>query len=759
MTNQLIGRGVSHTGTRKGAGRAAWRLCALASAVLLSVTSITARAGAPMSDPPETLGQISDQVWEAAKAGRGESSFAAAVRSAKLLEESARLGELREELAALEANFAKREAQRLERVAKVEKELAEALSDTSPLQISKALKASVELYVLTPKSDQAAFLAQDRMKSLIKRADEAARKAEAAGEWVVANELFVRLNILLEEEGNYKADARRVLDRLQQIRMYVPQRLWELRNARRVQDGLKPLPPYNAAGDDFRTKLDGIDTSMVKGAIRRAAEGHVERKPLRELMVGGLESIRNLVTTTDIKAAFPGIADPEASRQFLAWIDGRVRQYRSDRSDPDGFAFDAFLSDLLGASRQTVRLPEEVVLHEFGNGAFDRLDEFSAIVWPDELARFRRVMEGEFIGVGIQIQLDEETQMIKVVNPIEGTPAFRGGVKSADLLKKIDDTSAVGLTLDQAVDLITGKRGTKVTLTMERAGEDVIIPLLRERIPLQTVKGWKRTGPEPADWDWFIDPKNRIGYVRITNFQEDTTRWLRPALDTLKKQNVQGLIVDLRFNPGGLLTQAVSVSNCFIDSGTVVYTEAAGGVRTDTQKAIPSQRRISDVPIVVLINEGSASASEIVSGAIRHYADTGKLKAMVIGQRTFGKGSVQNVLNIASNAMLKLTMQHYFLPNGICIHRREHAKVWGVDPHLAIEMLPQQTSDALTLRQDADSPLAWLGEGDGKAAPDPQKLISDGLDLQLQTALFVLQTQAASRQMAAAPSKDATTTK
>ncbi|MGD9690894.1 MAG: S41 family peptidase [Phycisphaerales bacterium] len=738
------------------------RLVTLAASLVLVLGGVTpaARAGAPgASPPPETIAQLSDAVWERARTGAGETDFAEVVRTARLLGDATPLNALRDELAALEASFAKREEMRRERTAAVEKELTEALNgDGTPLTLSKGIKAAVELFLLTPKPDRPAFLQQDRMKSLIRRADAAAHQSERTGEWVMANELFVRLNLLLEEDGTYKPDARRILDRLQQIRLYVPQRLWEMRNVRRIQDNLKPLPPYNPAGDDWRSKLEGVDQDMVKAALRRAAEGHIERLTMRQLLIGGLESVRNLATTTDLKAAFPGLADEEATRRFVSWIEGKVAQFRGARSDPDSLAFDGFVSELLGASRQTVRIPEEAILHELGNGAFDRLDEFSGIIWPDELPRFRRIMEGEFIGVGIQIQLDEETQMIKVVTPIEGTPAFHGGVKTGDLLKKIDETSAVGMTLDQAVDLITGRRSSRVVLTMERGGDDVEIPLVRERIPLHTVKGWRRTGPKEGDWDWFIDPKNRIGYVRVTNFQDDTTHMLRRALDSMKRDGVAGLILDLRFNPGGLLTQAVSVSNCFIDSGTVVYTEAAGGIRTDTQKALPSRQSLRDVPLVVLVNEGSASASEIVSGAIRHYADTGRLKAMVIGQRTYGKGSVQNVLNLAGDAMLKLTMQYYFLPNGVCIHRREHAKTWGVDPNLEVEMLPQQTSDALTLRQEADTPTAWMpgAAGAGKPAPDPRKLLDDGLDLQLHTALFVLQSQAAGRQMAAGPARDAT---
>jgi len=727
------------------------RLTAALVVVAASALGSGVMAGLP---PAETLAQLSDRAHEATRAAKTSAGLGEVIKTANMVGDAPQMGTLREALASLERHEAKREKDRAERAAKLEGELVEALKgEHTPQALSKALKAAVEMHMIS--TDKGEFLRSPRIKDLVREAEVAARSAEASADWIMANELFVRLNLLMEEDGRFKNDARRILDRLSQIRLYAPQRLWEMRNQRRLLDGQKPLPPYNSLGDDFQAKLKGVDAQTVKAALVRAADGHVERRPLRELLIGGLESVRTLVTTPDLKVAFPGVENAEAVTQFVQWIDGRLVALRGSKADPDLFQLDALVTDLLGASRQTVKVPDQAVLHEMGNGSFDRLDEFSAIVWPDELSRFRRVMDGEFIGVGVQIQLDEETQMIKVVSPLEGTPAFRAGIKAGDLIKKIDDATAVGMTLDQAVDLITGSRGTRVRMTMERDGKDIEFPLVRERIPIKTVKGWRRTGPRDDEWEWFVDRESRIGYVRVTNFQNDTTSDLRKAVDFMKKDGMQALILDLRFNPGGLLTEAVSMANMFIDSGTIVYTEAAGGVRGSTEKAEPGRQRVRDVPVVVLVNEGSASASEIVAGAIKYYADEGKIRARLIGQRTYGKGSVQNVMPLGAASVLKLTQQYYFLPNQTCIHRREHATTWGVDPHQFVEMLPQQTNDALTLRQEADSPQHWMdaagasGEA-GKPAPDPTRLIADGMDLQLETALLYLRTQTAAKQQASA---------
>jgi carboxyl-terminal processing protease len=741
------------------------RRFALPSVLAASALWLAAGSWAPVArgvegaNPPAvaTTADVSEAIWRSARDGKGELALAEPLRGAPLAGAPALAG-LRGTLDALEANFAKRETARREQVEKVEKELTEATSgEQTPANLSKGLKAAVELYLLT--TDKQAFLAQDRLKQLVERADAAAHQAESKADWIMANELFVRLNLLLEEQGKYKADVRRLTDRLMMIQLYVPEQLYRLRNARRLEEGLKPLPPFNATGEDYKGKLAGINDTTVLRAVLTAAKNHVERKPLRQLLTGGLESVRNMATTRDLEAAFPGIANPTARDGFIAFIDAKINDLRTAAADPSAFATSSLIDDLLSNSASSVKIPNEAILHEFGNGAFDRLDEFSQIIWPDEMNRFRRITDGQFIGVGVQIQLDEETQMIKVVVPLEGTPAFRAGLRAGDLIKKIDDKPALGLSLNQAVELITGKAGTKVKLTMERAGEDIDFLLNREVIPLRTVKGWRRTGPKEDQWDWFVDPQAKIGYLRLTNFQESTangvttstTREMRDAIAQMKKDGLQGLILDLRFNPGGLLNQAVDVANTFVEDGMIVYTEATGGVRTEEHKAKASGLRVKDIPIVVLINEGSASASEIVSGALKHYGDTGKIRCVLIGARSFGKGSVQNVLDLSNNARMKLTTQYYFLPNGQLIHRREGATTWGVQPHVVVEMLPKQISDSLLLRQDADTPTNFLAadqkdkDGKPREQPNPDRLLTEGLDLQLQHALFLLQSQTVGR--------------
>lgn len=717
----------------------------------------TAEAAPPASQPSLTVADLSSRVWSAARSNSPDDLLALSHSiDADNLPES--LGSLRESFALLDANIAKREATRATKIAEVETKLNDKIAKDDPVSISDAIKFAVELYMLTPQDAKAGLLQQPRIAGLVSRAEAAAHEAEKKGDWFTANELFWRLNVLLEETGRYKNDVKRLGQRLAMIRLYAPERFWELRNDERIRDGKDPLPPYNGLGEDYRVKLEGVEELTVARAIFSATRQQIDRIPMREALLGGLEAIRVMITTDDLRRTFPSLEDVEARAKMLAFVKDRT----AELSDPNTIVSNNTLVDIIqdtvATSNATVKLPQTAVLHEFGNGAMQKFDEFSAIIWPDELARFNRMTQGNFRGVGIQIQFDDDSQMIKVVTPIEGTPAQRAGIRQGDRIARIDGKSAVGITVNQAVDLITGPADTSVTLTIERLtgetdadGKDIIkeidFPLTRQLIPLATVKGWKRTGPREDEWDWYVDPAAGIGYVRLLQFTEDTTKDLHGAIDQMRQSGkLNGMILDLRFNPGGLLTEAVSVANTFIREGTIVSTQ--GTTPGETRRATPSGARLAGVPLVVLINEGSASASEIVSGAIRHYADKGDIDAVIVGQRSFGKGSVQNVFDLSDDSKMKLTTQYYKLPDGRILHRRPGDSTWGVDPNLRVEMLPEQEVDALKLRQDADVlPIDETGKIVVSATPppDPQKLITDGVDLQLQHALLLLQTRVAAK--------------
>ncbi len=667
---------------------------------------------------------------------------------------------VRASLELFKTNHAKREVERADKIAEVSKELDDQLAaydaDRNPVALSDALGKAGRLQLL--KKDTAAFFAEPRIQRLVKDADRVARESERSGDWMMASELFFRLNTLHDPDEKYKDEVQRLGTRLSMIRLYAPERLWELRNTRRLAEGLDALPPYNPYGDDFRTKLKGIDSTMIRTAIQRSATQHVGRTTrtnpegvtMNAMIRQGLDAVRTMATTTDLAMVFPGLGNSEKRGAFLARIDERLVEVAGWSRDASAYDLRRVVDGVLADAQATVGIMPEAVLHEFGNGAMSELDVYSAFIWPDELARFRRSTEGEFIGVGIQIQLDE-LQNITVVTPLEGTPAQRAGVRSGDILKKINGITAVGLGLDQAVEVITGPANTPVKLTVERKDEDdniseITFDLVRQRIDLPTVKGWSKNGPGDTDWDWFIDRAGGVGYIRLTGFTDDSAREFDRALAVMRQQGLNGLILDLRYNPGGLLDQAVEIASRFVPEGMIVKTVDAIGMPQEQQNARRQAGRevLSQIPVIVLINEGSASASEIVAGAVQAAAQQGKTNALVVGQRSFGKGSVQNVYMLpGGSAAMKLTTHYYRVDSPRMIHKLPGSTEWGVDPDLSVEMLPSQQEAALLLRRDADVlPLNERGEIITTAVrPDPNTLLTDGIDLQVHTALVLLQTQ------------------
>ena len=664
-------------------------------------------------------------------------------------------------LSLLQENLDKREVTRAETIQEADETLDKHLAlfdeNGSFIELSKALSAAIALQMLHENEDQ--FFAQAKVSRLINESITAAKDAEEQGDWLIASELFYRLNALHDQAGTFKDDVGRLSRRLTMIRLYVPERLWELRNERRLAEDLDGLPPYNPYGDLFTDKLAGIDSVMVRTAIQRSAAQHIGRQSkqhpngvtMNHLIVGGLDAVRTMATTTDLGASFEGFADEKTRSRFISELDVLSARFGVDTKPASAYDLRRAIDSMLSASRDSVKVMPEALLHEFGNGATAQLDSYTAIIWPDEVARFRRSTQGEFIGVGIRIQLDE-LQNITIVTPLTGTPAQRAGLQSDDIIKKVDGISAIGLGLDQAVEVITGPPNTDVTLTIERIvqdddGEEVLkefeYTITRAKIDLPSVTGWSRTGPANSDWDYFIDQDKGIGYIKLTGFTQDTTRDFDRAVAQMKKRGLNALVLDLRYNPGGLLDQAVQLSSRFVPEGMVVKTVDASGVTQDRQdvRAVNPKYSVRDLPVVVLVNEGSASASEIVSGAIQAGAHQGKNKAIIVGARSFGKGSVQNVYMLPGGlAAMKLTTQHYQIDAPRAIHKVPGATQWGIEPDLHVEMLPSQQAEALMLRRDAD---VYPIDKDGNVIedaerPDPYTLITDGIDLQMQTALMVV---------------------
>jgi carboxyl-terminal processing protease len=333
-----------------------------------------------------------------------------------------------------------------------------------------------------------------------------------------------------------------------------------------------------------------------------------------------------------------------------------------------------------------VEKPDDSKLVESAiNGMLAGLDPHSSYMDPKSFRDMQVQTRGEFGGLGIEVTMEDG--LVKVVAPIDETPAAKAGVMANDIITQLDDENVQGLTLNQAVDKMRGPVNTKIKLTIMRKGSDkpIEVSIMRDVIRVKSV----RSHPEGDD----------VGYIRITQFNEQTTDGLKQAINDLNSQlnadKIKGYVVDLRNNPGGLLDQAISVSDTFLDKGEIVSTRGRNAEETQRFNARPGDMT-KGKPVIVLINGGSASASEIVAGALQDHK-----RATLVGTRSFGKGSVQTIIPLgAGNGALRLTTARYFTPSGRSIQAK------GIVPD--IEVL-QDVPDDLKNRTDTKGEASLRG--------------------------------------------------
>ena len=635
-------------------------------------------------------------------------------------------------------------------------EIREALVEKD---LTEALTAAIELQTLS--DDWDAVLAEAGIQELVRVAEAAELEARDRGDWLFVQEILFRLRTL--HEGTALKDRHSAFDqRLDQVNRrigllarYAPRSLHELRRMQVTRiDPETEFPDFNEAfAEDWKVPLQGITEKMVNDSLRRAATMHISACGWKPLLDGGLEALEIFASTDQLVENFPSLADGERTG---AWLD-RIRAERTRLAQiPDDEVrardYKQVMKAITLANADSIGVQDEVVYREFGEGATYRLedryeDQYTQIIWPEQLRRFQQQVQGDFVGVGILIRHNDKRELM-VQNPLEGSPASRAGVEEKDRIVSVDGVPTTGWSLNRAVDEITGPRGEEVVLTIDREGEEkqIDLPIVRDRIKIRSVNGWYKTALEEdgtPEWDWFIDEEDGIGYIRLTSFNDESYEDFLSAVKEMRDlRPLEGLVLDLRFNPGGLLDSAIRFSNHFVDEGRIVSCEDRDG-RTVWDRPARGEAPLKDLPLVVLVNQGSASASEIVSGCLQAHA-----AAVVVGERTFGKGSVQTVHDVTDRrggpAAFKLTNQYYALPpapgeqRGRLVHKMPGADDWGVNPDLVVEMTPDQTQEAYELRRKSDLIADWDEDRDPADRPRPDALIDEGIDAQLETAVLLL---------------------
>jgi len=619
--------------------------------------------------------------------------------------------------------------------------------------ITYAMEQAANAYSVA--EDKAAFRNEPWVVGLIEESRRLAQRCEEEQQWLKSLRLYAQLSAIepdnLEWRERWKTSTRRV--RL--IAVYAPEALKQMQDAemkeREAVDALlnpaakattRPAEREEEEAEqanrvDWRESLRGVRMGMLRDALIDAKENYYQSVTYRKMILGGLEGLRLVLSTPPLEGVFPGLANRTRRAEMLGAIDASVAQAQRAREEE--------LLDILARLKlindATVALPEEVFVSEFAEGAFSTLDPFSNIIWPSEWDEFQKTTQGQFSGVGIQIQSDDAGNL-KVVMPIADTPAYEAGIKPDYIITHINGKSARWLSTSQAVKLITGPPDTTVTLTIRTPSGNVSdVTLTRRTIKVASIKGWLPR--QHGAWDYFIDSEQRIAYLRLTNFSKTTVEDLNKALADIRAAGgARGIIFDLRNNPGGLLNAATDVADRFISAaGKVIVTTRPDRPDSPNQHAPPIRSRQSDddidSPLIVLVNQFSASASEIVSGALQDYGRS----LYVVGERTFGKGSVQMLYPLGQQqAVLKLTTSHYYLPNGRCIHREENSKEWGVDPDVVVEMTRDQMRAAMEARLAFDIPRE---DDQGRLLPPPEEAGGKRKDLlesdpQLSAALLLM---------------------
>ena len=598
-------------------------------------------------------------------------------------------------------------------------------------------------------------------------ADEAQKKALFADAFVVkAAQKAVAYSTLLEEQGRW-LDA------------YVNYYYW-----------LQAIDPnnkeYSTSADDLLEKAgigasfqdspcetcteryEGVDKNMFERSMEALSLHYVNNIDYVQMATRAIkrcELLAQVLTVASTEDSEPGkglsFRAPEPER-VTAWtvalaglrdeIEASTPGARGALSQPQiadqgqskppvpNFGRDAFmriLDKVLALNTTTVQLPQRPLVAHFVEASLSALDPYTVIVWPRQVQDFEKLMTNEFTGIGIEIT--KPKGLLTVASLLPDTPAYRSGLDAGDVIESVDGIPTKDMSLMCAVKKITGPKGTSVTLAIRRGGKEAqAMTLTRDRIIVPTIRGWQRTAT--GCWLYMLDEKEKIGYVRITSFSGETAADLETTLDQLEGEGLQGLVMDLRFNTGGLLDSAVSIVDKFVDEGLIVRTQPKANMIPAFEHA---HRRGThpNYPLVILMNSGSASASEIVAGAL---GDPKHERAILVGTRTHGKGSVQGITHYpGGGAELKYTMAYYHLPSGQRVKSREDVekegtKDWGVGPDVTVELTSEELRQMLDVQRDNDV-LVQANREEGKTTVAKRSL-DDTLkaDPQLAVGLLVV---------------------
>jgi len=625
-----------------------------------------------------------------------------------------------------------REATYAERLAELE-EFRVAADTNDVNDVNDANDITAALLIITKACEFAdqkqkdELLSRSFIKQTIQKAIEKASELESKGKWLDAYAVcYSWLQTIDEENEAYSDYAEQLIEKANIVASFQDSPC-ESREER--YEGVKK--------EMFVRAIDALRFNYVSGLIdyRQMAIEAIKRCELLAEVMDSSPVARRSLAESQVTSS---------QSQLSAWSSGLAAILDEISQSPLGVSRSEFIDifeKVLALNTTTVELPRPLLIAHFAEASLSALDPYTVIVWPRQVQDFEKIMTNEFTGIGIEIS--KQKGLLTVVSLLPDTPAYNSGLDAEDVIEKVDGVETKDMSLSCAVKNITGPAGTTVKLTIRRPGEDETrdITITRAKIAVPTIRGWQRT--EAGRWLYMIDDRRKIGYIRITNFSDKTASGLEKVLSELEAEGLNGLILDLRFNTGGLLNMAVKVADNFLKEGPIVVTRPRSWL-SSTYAMAHKEGTHPDYPLVVLINRYSASASEIVAGAL---ADPLHNRASLVGERTHGKGSIQGIVSYPKGgAQLKYTMAYYHLPSGQRVKsrdtvRKQGGEDWGVGPNIEVKLRSNEIKKMFDVQRDND--VLAKADHDKEAAPLKKHTAEESLsaDPQLAVGLLVVRSK------------------
>jgi carboxyl-terminal processing protease len=616
-----------------------------------------------------------------------------------------------------------------------------------PNSMSLVLSVVAKAREFADETQRKQLFADEFVKQTIQKAIDRAAAFEAEGKWLEAyTNCYYWLEEIDSNNETYSDYAEQLLDKAQ------------------IAASFEDSPCETS-----KERYEGVQRDMFERAIYALSVNYVSMIDYREMATKAVNRCKLLAEVMAIPSAFsqnsqkeedsgPSRDDekpdggknvsfsPPDKQKLMAWSAALAAVEDEMTETVTGFNRAKFIEvfdRVLTLNNTIVQLPEQILIAQFAEAALSALDPYTVMVWPKQVQDFEKMMTNEFTGIGIEIS--RRQGLLTVASLLPDTPAYNSGLDAGDVIEKVNGTETKDMTLICAVHKITGPKGTDVSLTIKRPGEEKTkdITLTRDKITVPTIRGWQRA--KSGDWRYMVDEAHKVGYLRLTGFSGESSEDMEKALLDLEAEGLEGLILDLRFNTGGLLDSAVAVTDKFLDDGLIVKTQPGPGFgKWPSYSTAHKSKTHPNYPLVVLINSGSASASEIVAGAL---ADKAHNRAILVGTRTHGKGSVQGITHYpGGGAQLKYTMAYYHLPSGQRVESQESMKKlgrtdWGVGPNVEVDLRSDELKEMIDVQRDND---VLVQAGRNGASPELKKhTIEETLasDPELAVGLLIVRTE------------------